>query len=212
VSPALSDLPIRKIISVIESLGFVHVRTKGSHAVYQHPDGRAVVIPQHGTIKRGTWLNPAASWYHPYRISRTAPLTTMRGQSTLGTATQQSTERKTADNQPRHTSAGALPTTRSTAKTLAAQPAHWVTTSLVTTSVTTVIRIPSRPGLSVADAARPYHSGRTDQLGSASKCLLWSPWRTPRQLRSSTKRDIHLWLFMNSGRAPELIASSSAKR
>jgi predicted RNA binding protein YcfA (HicA-like mRNA interferase family) len=54
VSPALSDLPIRKVISVIESLGFVHVRTKGSHAIYRHPDGRAVVIPQHGTIKRGT--------------------------------------------------------------------------------------------------------------------------------------------------------------
>jgi predicted RNA binding protein YcfA (HicA-like mRNA interferase family) len=30
------------------------VRTKGSHAVYRHPDGRAVVIPQHGTVKRGT--------------------------------------------------------------------------------------------------------------------------------------------------------------
>ena len=54
MSPALSDLPIRKITTVIESLGFVHVRTKGSHAVYRHPDGRAVVIPQHSTIKRGT--------------------------------------------------------------------------------------------------------------------------------------------------------------
>ena len=54
MSPALSDLPLRKITTVIESLGFVHVRTKGSHAVYRHPDGRTVVIPQHGTIKRGT--------------------------------------------------------------------------------------------------------------------------------------------------------------
>ncbi|MBV8995356.1 MAG: type II toxin-antitoxin system HicA family toxin [Pseudonocardiales bacterium] len=54
MSPALSDLPLRKITIVIESLGFVHVRTKGSHAVYRHPDGRAVVIPQHSTIKRGT--------------------------------------------------------------------------------------------------------------------------------------------------------------
>jgi len=48
VSPALSDLPIRKVTRVIESLGFAYVRTKGSHAVYRHPDGRAVVIPQHG--------------------------------------------------------------------------------------------------------------------------------------------------------------------
>src|SRR3712207_9144986 len=55
VSPALSDdLPIRKIMRVIESLGFVYLCTKDSHAVYRHPDGRAVVIPQHGTIKRGT--------------------------------------------------------------------------------------------------------------------------------------------------------------
>jgi predicted RNA binding protein YcfA (HicA-like mRNA interferase family) len=54
VSPALSDLPLRKITTVIESLGFVHMRTKGSHAVYRHPDGRAMVIPQHSTIKRGT--------------------------------------------------------------------------------------------------------------------------------------------------------------
>lgn len=54
MSPALSDLPLRKITAVIESLGFVRVRTKGSHAVYRHPDGRAVVIPQHSTIKRGT--------------------------------------------------------------------------------------------------------------------------------------------------------------
>jgi predicted RNA binding protein YcfA (HicA-like mRNA interferase family) len=54
VSPALSGLPIRKIIRVIESLGFRYVRTKGSRAVYRHLDGRAVVIPQHGTVKRGT--------------------------------------------------------------------------------------------------------------------------------------------------------------
>lgn len=54
MSPALSDLPLRKVIHVIESLGFSYVRTKGSHAVYRHPDGRVVVIPQHGTVKRGT--------------------------------------------------------------------------------------------------------------------------------------------------------------
>ncbi|MGH3754667.1 MAG: type II toxin-antitoxin system HicA family toxin [Pseudonocardiaceae bacterium] len=54
MSPALSDLPLRKVTRVIESLGFAYVRTKGSHAVYRHPDGRAVVIPHHGTVKRGT--------------------------------------------------------------------------------------------------------------------------------------------------------------
>ena len=54
MSPTLSDLPIRKITHVIESLGLVYVRTKGNHAVYRHPDGRAVVIPQYNTVKRGT--------------------------------------------------------------------------------------------------------------------------------------------------------------
>ena len=39
----------------LESAGFAYVRTKGSHAVYRSSDGRVVVIPEHGTIKRGTW-------------------------------------------------------------------------------------------------------------------------------------------------------------
>lgn len=54
MSPALSDLPVRKVVRALESIEFVHVRTKGSHAIYRHPDGRIAVIPQHGTIKRGT--------------------------------------------------------------------------------------------------------------------------------------------------------------
>jgi predicted RNA binding protein YcfA (HicA-like mRNA interferase family) len=54
VSPALSDLPVRKVTRALESIGFEYVRTKGSHAVYRDPDGRVTVIPQHGTIKRGT--------------------------------------------------------------------------------------------------------------------------------------------------------------
>ena len=54
MSPALSDLPVRKVSKALESLGFAHVRTKGSHLVYAHPDGRVAVVPQHGTVKRGT--------------------------------------------------------------------------------------------------------------------------------------------------------------
>jgi predicted RNA binding protein YcfA (HicA-like mRNA interferase family) len=54
VSPALADLPVRKVTRALESIGFSYVRTKGSHAVYRGPDGRVVVIPEHGTIKRGT--------------------------------------------------------------------------------------------------------------------------------------------------------------
>jgi predicted RNA binding protein YcfA (HicA-like mRNA interferase family) len=35
VSPALSDLPVRKVIKALESAGFSYARTKGSHAIYR---------------------------------------------------------------------------------------------------------------------------------------------------------------------------------
>ncbi|WP_183224941.1 type II toxin-antitoxin system HicA family toxin [Actinoplanes campanulatus] len=54
MSPALADLPLRKVVDALRRAGFVHVRTKGSHAVYQHPSGRVAVVPQHSTVKRGT--------------------------------------------------------------------------------------------------------------------------------------------------------------
>ncbi|HLX49286.1 MAG TPA: type II toxin-antitoxin system HicA family toxin [Streptosporangiaceae bacterium] len=54
MSPALSDLPVRKVIRALESVGFSYVRTKGSHTVYRDQDGRVAVIPQHGVVKRGT--------------------------------------------------------------------------------------------------------------------------------------------------------------
>jgi predicted RNA binding protein YcfA (HicA-like mRNA interferase family) len=38
----------------LESIGFVHRRTSGSHAVFRHVDGRVAVVPMHGTVKRGT--------------------------------------------------------------------------------------------------------------------------------------------------------------
>ncbi|HEX7302845.1 type II toxin-antitoxin system HicA family toxin [Lentzea sp.] len=54
MSPALSDVAVRKVTRVLHSLGFEHTRTKGSHAVYRHDDGRTVIVPMHGTVKRGT--------------------------------------------------------------------------------------------------------------------------------------------------------------
>jgi predicted RNA binding protein YcfA (HicA-like mRNA interferase family) len=54
VSPALADLPLRKVIQALEKAGFGHVRTKGSHAIYRNADDRVVVVPLHPTIKRGT--------------------------------------------------------------------------------------------------------------------------------------------------------------
>lgn len=44
MSPSLSDLPVRKVTKALESVGFTHVRTKGSHAVYRNREGRVTVI------------------------------------------------------------------------------------------------------------------------------------------------------------------------
>ena len=54
MSPALADLPLRKVVDALERAGFRHVRTKGSHAEYRGVQGNVVVVPQHTTIKRGT--------------------------------------------------------------------------------------------------------------------------------------------------------------
>ena len=54
MSPSLSDLPVRKVTRALESVGFTHVRAKGSHAVYRNREGRVAVIPRHGVVKRGT--------------------------------------------------------------------------------------------------------------------------------------------------------------
>ncbi len=54
MSPALSDLPVRDVTRALKAAGFERVRVKGSHAVYRDSDGRVVVVPEHGTIKRGT--------------------------------------------------------------------------------------------------------------------------------------------------------------
>ncbi|WP_433762465.1 type II toxin-antitoxin system HicA family toxin [Nocardia sp. CA-135398] len=45
---------MRKVLRVLESVGFEHTRTAGSHAVYRRADGRTAVVPLHGTVKRGT--------------------------------------------------------------------------------------------------------------------------------------------------------------
>jgi predicted RNA binding protein YcfA (HicA-like mRNA interferase family) len=45
-----SHLPIlkaRKIIRVLNSLGFSKSRQSGSHAFFKHPDGRTTTIPIH---------------------------------------------------------------------------------------------------------------------------------------------------------------------
>ncbi|HET8681911.1 MAG TPA: type II toxin-antitoxin system HicA family toxin [Micromonosporaceae bacterium] len=54
MSPALADVPLRRVVEGLKRAGFDHVRTKGSHAVYRNDMGNVVVVPQHNTIKRGT--------------------------------------------------------------------------------------------------------------------------------------------------------------
>ncbi len=38
MSPAVDDLPHRKVVKVLKSFGFEHARTKGSHETWRHPD------------------------------------------------------------------------------------------------------------------------------------------------------------------------------
>jgi predicted RNA binding protein YcfA (HicA-like mRNA interferase family) len=37
----------REVASVLETLGFVEVRQRGSHKQYRHPDGRFTTVPFH---------------------------------------------------------------------------------------------------------------------------------------------------------------------
>lgn len=43
----LTPLKPRIVIKILKSLGFKKIRQRGSHIYFQHPDGRATVIPFH---------------------------------------------------------------------------------------------------------------------------------------------------------------------
>jgi predicted RNA binding protein YcfA (HicA-like mRNA interferase family) len=46
----LGSLPIlkpREVVTLLERLGFVEVRQRGSHKQYRHPDGRGTTVPFH---------------------------------------------------------------------------------------------------------------------------------------------------------------------
>ncbi|MEP7170560.1 MAG: type II toxin-antitoxin system HicA family toxin [Bacteroidota bacterium] len=54
----MSKLPLltaRELIKILSKHGFVLKRQKGSHAFFEHPDGRTTVIPNHAgeQIDRG---------------------------------------------------------------------------------------------------------------------------------------------------------------
>ena len=37
----------REVVAILEKLGFVQVRQRGSHCQYRHPDGRGTTVPFH---------------------------------------------------------------------------------------------------------------------------------------------------------------------
>jgi predicted RNA binding protein YcfA (HicA-like mRNA interferase family) len=46
----MGKLPVlraREVCSILEGLGFVFVRQRGSHMQYRHPDGRGTTVPNH---------------------------------------------------------------------------------------------------------------------------------------------------------------------
>ena len=46
----MGSIPVlkpREVASILSELGFVEVRTRGSHRQYRHPDGRCTTVPFH---------------------------------------------------------------------------------------------------------------------------------------------------------------------
>jgi predicted RNA binding protein YcfA (HicA-like mRNA interferase family) len=46
----MSTTPIlkpREVITILETLGFVEIRQRGSHKQFRHPDGRGTTVPMH---------------------------------------------------------------------------------------------------------------------------------------------------------------------
>lgn len=56
MSPRLPSVTARKVIRVLEAIGFERIRQSGSHATFRHPDGRWTIVSIHPgkTIPRGT--------------------------------------------------------------------------------------------------------------------------------------------------------------
>ncbi len=44
----MKPVPAKKLIKIIESMGFQQVRIRGSHFLFSHPDGRKTSVPVHG--------------------------------------------------------------------------------------------------------------------------------------------------------------------
>jgi predicted RNA binding protein YcfA (HicA-like mRNA interferase family) len=44
---SLPVLKPREVVAILERLGFVEVRQRGSHKQFRHPDGRGTTVPMH---------------------------------------------------------------------------------------------------------------------------------------------------------------------
>ncbi len=54
----MGNLPVlkpRQVVALLEALGFVEVRQRGSHKQFRHPDGRVTTVPFH----QGRDISPA---------------------------------------------------------------------------------------------------------------------------------------------------------
>lgn len=54
--PKLPVVSARQLIKILESLGFVETRQKGSHKFFKHQDGRVTSVPFHGGEDLGKGL------------------------------------------------------------------------------------------------------------------------------------------------------------
>jgi predicted RNA binding protein YcfA (HicA-like mRNA interferase family) len=43
----LKPLPSKKVILILEKLGFKKIRQRGSHVFFRHADGRTTIVPIH---------------------------------------------------------------------------------------------------------------------------------------------------------------------
>lgn len=47
---------VRKVLKVLDKLGFKLARVHGSHLIFKHTDGRMTVVPRHGNEELGRGL------------------------------------------------------------------------------------------------------------------------------------------------------------
>ena len=53
---SLKALPARKVLKILNNLGFKIIRQRGSHVILKHSDGRMTVVPIHSKEEIGPGL------------------------------------------------------------------------------------------------------------------------------------------------------------